>query len=303
MSNYAERFRQRSRQSGRNMHESKGGATLIPAGSGMFRLVGAVEIGKQLTTFNRNVITRAQIMLTWELSGPKWQPENGRNITKTIRYTNSDSSKSELFKMFELMDPDHKYSRIGEMIGEVFLGECFHKKGSGQNAKTYANFRGIKSPIIEDPATGEVKDYSTAAAPLSNNLMGFMWDDPTLEDWDNLFIDGKWDDGGSRNVFQQAIRAAEDFEGSPIWDVLEADDRDPYADYGPKGEAEVNGSSAANRKEIKAQKDRIRNGTAASEDGGEDEAEKPPARERSRRRADPEESAPPPRRAAATAGW
>ena len=274
---YADRFKDRLKDTGRNMHEATAGGGTIPAGKGMMRLVGAVEIGKQKKIYNGAVKFTKQIMLTWELSGKKWPEDNGRNMTRSQRYTNSDSSKAELHKMFLEMDPHQEYTHIAQLLNEVFIGEIVHKKSKSSD-KVFANVSGIAYPIQEDPATGEELDYRQAAAPRTGKLMGFVWDFPTLEDWDNLYIEGKYDDGGSRNVLQQSIRAADDFEGSPIWDLLQADQRDPWADYPDPDQDAIRGSASSNRKEVKAKNDNIRERDDEGDDG-DDEA--PRSRRRS----------------------
>ena len=267
----AERFRRQAANAGRNMHESKGGAAPIPEGRGMMRLIGVIEIGKQLKTYQRNVIERDQVFLTLELSGPVWQPQDGRLPILTERYTNSDSSKSGLFKLFKAVDPDDEYSHIGEMLGKVFIGEVEHNKAKSSN-KVYANAKNISTAVVKDPATGEVTDYNKKALPQVAKAMGFLWDFPLLEDWDNLYIEGKYDDGGSKNKFQQAIRAAVDFEDSPIFELLSENGRDPWADYTPDGEV-VMDSSDRNYREVTTLQDRIRSGKGASEPDNEgDEA-------------------------------
>ena len=53
----------------------------------------------------------------------------------------------------------------------------------------------------------------------------FLWDRPTKEDWDSLFVEGKWDNGDSKNYVQEKILEATDFEGSPLHQLLEGSNK------------------------------------------------------------------------------
>jgi len=48
-----------------------------------------------------------------------------------------------------------------------------------------------------------------------------VWDAATKEMWDSLFIDGEYEDGKTKNVFQEIITKAKNFPGSPIHSILQ----------------------------------------------------------------------------------
>jgi hypothetical protein len=48
----------------------------------------------------------------------------------------------------------------------------------------------------------------------------FLWDYPSKEAWDSLFIEGTWDDGKSKNMLQELCMSATNFDGSPLQQML-----------------------------------------------------------------------------------
>jgi hypothetical protein len=89
----------------------------------------------------------------------------------------------------------------------------------------------IEPPQFEDPETGEVR--SVQVAPPKSPIMGFIWNDPDMEQWESIFIDGEYPErkdkegnvtkaASSKNVIQLRIRAADNFKGSPIDELLQS---------------------------------------------------------------------------------
>lgn len=243
---------------GRNMHETKDNTPLIAAGTAYGRLIGVVEIGEQNETFQGNPVVKNKVMLTFELSGAKWPEMNGMRPTRSIQFTNSDSGRAQLHKLMKKLDPEARYNQIAQMIGQVFFVEIRHETSKRDPQRVFVRLGEISLPVMDDPSTGEKTNLSHKAAPQIARPMVFFWNAPTLEDWDDLYLPGEYEKGRTRNIFQHAIRTAVNFEGSPIWNLLEAEVGSPWADYDLDKDppVEIPGSAASNKQQ--AEKDRMR---------------------------------------------
>ena len=79
----------------------------------------------------------------------------------------------------------------------------------------------IGAPITTDPITNEVKVLDVPAATQDIQLL--LWDSPTKEQWDSVFIDGEYNktvDGVtttvSKNFIQGIAMQASNFQGSAL---------------------------------------------------------------------------------------
>lgn len=228
-----------------NMQEAQkgGGGDYQPPAAGIARarLVAYIELGKHRDEYQGQVKVKDKVQLVFELSGPKHEPREAEDGTKyphriTITESLSLNEKANFFKLFNKMRNGRaEVQHMSQMLGEPFLVKVVHK--TSKNGKTYAQLREltgeytIKAPVIEDE-DGNVRKVKVAD-PLSE-LRLFIWDLASKEMWDSLFIDGEYearttDDGvelpaKSKNVLQNKIREALNFEDSPIGAILQGAD-------------------------------------------------------------------------------
>ena len=227
-----------------------GGSTYEPpkAGFCLVRLVGYFEIGKHESTFQGTTSLKDKVQLVFELSGPNHPPKVLEDGTKvplriTIEENFSLNEKARFFKLFQSMNYKGEAQHMVALMDEPYKARLVHRKykkrdgSEGTAAELFDRAAGsytIAPPRVEvlDPdtsmPTGEVK--VVPVPPALTEHKAFMWNNPSLEQWDSLFIDGEYpartDDAGnviaparSKNVIQNAIRSAVNFKGSPI-DVL-----------------------------------------------------------------------------------
>lgn len=231
---------------------SKGGGTRTLPEQGMvrLRLISYIELGIHDDEYKGVIKKPNKVVLQFELSGPKHPPttlEDGRVIPQviTINEKISLNEKANFYKLFKRMNHTGTFTHMAEMLGTEFLGTVVHvTKGEGADAKSYANLRDdggytIRPPFVEDAETGESKRITVA--PALTPIKCFLWDYACKEDWDSIFIDGVWDDrkdatgkvtevGRSKNFYQQQIKAANNFAGSAIADLLFAGLAEPDLD-------------------------------------------------------------------------
>lgn len=217
-----------------------GGGAYEPPAKGLARLrfVGYIELGKQKHEWQGKVSYKEKVRLIFELSGPRHQPKENDEGEKfphrmTIEENLSLNERAWFYKIFRAMNYSGEATHIAQLLGHEFIGEIQHKTSKRGNVyPTLKNDNGytIRAPFVEDPETGETR--KVPAGPQISETRCFLWDFASKEMWDSLYIDGEYpekkDDKGnvvlpakSKNVFQEAIMAAKNWEGSPMHELLE----------------------------------------------------------------------------------
>lgn len=245
-----------------NMNEATtGGGEFTPPAEGLVRLrfVGYIELGKHDKVWQGKTSQAEYVQLLFEASGPKHPPrEDGSPIMFSQRMVKSTSEKAGFYKLFRRMNPTGKATHIAELLGRAFLATVVHKVvGEGKDKRTYANLKDaegvwtVREPFIDnvDPETGDVTRTEISVAEPTTPIRCFLWDYATEAMWKSLFVDGEWeartDESGkvvqearSKNIYQNAIRAAHNWAGSPMQEMLEAGGEPDVPDAEkPAGEA------------------------------------------------------------------
>jgi len=216
------------------------GGSLATEGKTVGRFVEYVELGKQPRKYNGKPKDPAdQVRLVFELNGPKNRKDiEHEGETKTITeriyltLTKSNSDKSGYYKLLDKM----RYGRedithMAQMLGEGFVITVVHRK-SDDGKKTYANVSGpggawfIDPPFNEDAVTNKRTAYKIPEP--SADVKVFLFNVPTQESWDSLFIDGTFEDkddkgnkrSKSKNFIQETIMKATNFPGSELEAML-----------------------------------------------------------------------------------
>lgn len=225
-----------------NMNEAQSGGDYTPPAAGLVRLrfVGYIELGKHDKEYQGKTSQKEFVQLLFEASGPKHPPrEDGTPIMFSLRMVKSQSDKAGFFKLFRRMNPSGSAKHMAELLGNAYIGTVVHNVVEGDQKKTYVNLKDadgmwtIREPFIDntDPETGEVTRTQLQVAEPTTPIRCFLWQYATKEMWDSLFIDGQWDaktddkgkviqEAKSKNVYQNAIRSAHDWYGSPMQEML-----------------------------------------------------------------------------------
>jgi len=226
---------------GPNMNEAKkGGGGYKPPAEGVARarFIGYIEGGEQEHNFQGAISFKPKVKLIFELSGPKWQPtktEDGKLIPQriTVTETLSLSEKAHFYKIFRSMNYDGEATHIAQLLGQDFRITITHVKTKNGNIIALPKGRDgqykIESPIYEDPESGEQKRVT--ADPQISETRVFLWDYPSKEMWDSLFIDGQYDEekddkgnvtrpAKSKNVLQEWIMGAKNWRDSEMYAIL-----------------------------------------------------------------------------------
>jgi hypothetical protein len=235
---------------GPDMNEAqKGGGgdyTPPPAGLARLRLVEYIELGQHVDGPAGKEKQKELVWVKWELSGPKHKPkelDDGKKIPFTISQTMplSLNEKARFYKLFKRLNHTGEARHFAEFLDPKwsFIGDVIHKEsGEGTDKRVYANLYNAEGSTIRPPfivtideETGEEGQKKLPADPALSPLKLFLWNFATKDMWDALFIDGTYDDikdkdgkvtkeGGSKNYFQNRIKAAKNFVGSPVAELL-----------------------------------------------------------------------------------
>ena len=218
------------------------------AGRAFARFVSYVELGKrkQRPFQGKEKPPAHEVRLGFELVGKKHAREiEVDGETKTVypviytKVTIKSGDRASFTKLLKAMS----YGRDGInhmalLLGEGFIVTVIHNVvGEGADARTYANIKDsegvwkIAAPLVpKDPGDPECNEMIPAAVPAATvPIQLLLWDSPTIEQWNSIFIDGTRevkDAKGvvqtvSKNWLQEDIQSnAIDFEGSALQAVL-----------------------------------------------------------------------------------
>ena len=273
---------QRAKETGPDLTKAQsGGGDYVPPVEGATRLrfVGYIEQGIHTSVWQGNAKVKPRAHFIFELSGPKHPPREheGKKYPQLISFDEvvGRHEKNGYMKLFAKMSVDTPgATNFVELLGNAYRGTVSHSK-SKDGKKTYANLKSdsvynINSTSYEDPDSGELRKVKVDEAITP--LKVFLWDYADLAQWDALFIDGKYDDGGSKNKFQEKIKAAENIVGSPIFEALVEANREEELTPAPKGtgpaEDEQPDEDAPAKPEAPAKAAPVKN--ALAEDDGAD---------------------------------
>lgn len=218
-------------ETGIDMNEATaGGSRLLPQGYAFARLVEYIELGKQPQEFGGQKKDPAlEVSLGFALWGkPPGSEETYHNedgtpyIIRPYSFALGRNEKATAFKLFKALNWDGTAKNFAQLLGRGFLAKIVHKPKSKTDATLVAriDFAGFLPP--NNPATGDPYPIPAAADELYKL---FLWNRPTKEGWDALFIEGQYEakDGKparSKNRVQETILAALDFQGSALQALL-----------------------------------------------------------------------------------
>jgi len=211
------------------------------AGPALVRFVGYAELGKQKGTFQGKPTIKDKVLLIFELVGKRHPPaeRDGVKIPQFIGIEESLSlnEKANFFKLFQRMNYRQDAAHMAGLLGEGFKAEVVHdtwKDKQGKDRVT-ATLKGAGGYTIapprkedEDSETGWV---DVAVPQAVSEIKCFLWKHADLGQWASIYIEGEYperkDDKGvviakakSKNVLQDRIKQAVNFQGSPIHELL-----------------------------------------------------------------------------------
>ena len=237
-------------QADANVAKAGGGSyTPPPKGLARLRFIGYIELGKHVKKITgKPDKTEDQAWLIFELSGKGYEPKVLDDGTKipfriTVKLNKSLNEKATYYKLFKRMNYEQKATHFIQLLGQGYLGNVGHfeipAKEAGGQPTIIANFRDdsgnltIRPPRVEtmDEESGDVVIKSVPVPDAIGDQRCFVWDaKPEWFDkmWPSIYIqddDEPAEEGKekrSRNVYQNMVKEALNFEGSPIHQYLQS---------------------------------------------------------------------------------
>ena len=208
---------------------------LLPTGKARVRFTGYIECGtQQQQAFQGKAKPPApEVRLVFHVVGGKGKDENGN----VVDFVSQEDIEKGFFPRISPFFP--MAIKGGERAGSTKVWSAMNYAGDANNyvdlliqQKLYllpirqgVNKQGKPINIFDladleeavNPDTCEVYD-----APMvsEDKIQLFLFDHPTVEQWDSIFIDGTGQDGKSKNYIQEYIQKATNFVGSPMEQLL-----------------------------------------------------------------------------------
>lgn len=219
-----------------------------PVGRATATLIGYVEVGIQKREWmdkgKKQSKEEDTALLVFELNGGKYKPRevevNGEKVLipfrMTARLAISQNEKAHYYKVFKMLNYSGQYRIPAQCVGNHYLVHIF-----GDKREDGSEWRSLKGPngfLIEPPQVSVLIDQAgdpsdpdnikTVPVPkpeVVSEQRVFLWEFCDKGQWDSLYIDGEYPakDGKpakSKNTFQNMIREAKNFMGSPIQKLL-----------------------------------------------------------------------------------
>ena len=198
------------------------GARMLPAGYAYAQLVEFVEMGNHAQEFQGKAKDPAmEVQLGFALfntADRQYANDDGTPyIVRPYSFSISRNEKARAFLLFKALNWKGTKKHFAQLLGEKYLVKIVHEAKSKTDATLVSriDMKGFLPPL--DAASQ--MPYPIPDCPV-NLYRLFLWSHPTKEGWDALYVDGKYDDGHSKNFVQEKIMAALDFMGSPLQQLL-----------------------------------------------------------------------------------
>jgi hypothetical protein len=234
-----------------NESQGKGGGDYTPpaAGGCIVTLIGYIEKGihhieaSKVEPLKYPAKDEDQVDLIFEISGKGHEPKEiegklyPERMTVTLKKSlNEKAWFYRIFKQFTSAYPELGARHMAQFLGKHFISKIEHSVPKKEGDRIYANLKQkaagyvFNAPCFTNPATDET---TVIPAPrVHSALRLFLWAQASREMWDSLYIEGQYDEkkdektgkviypAKSKNVIQEKIKAAKNFVGSPLADIL-----------------------------------------------------------------------------------
>ena len=197
-----------------------GGGVEIIEGNHLCRLTQYIELGTHADEFEGQKKAPAPKFLLGftihQIDRSSGQPKFLDPVMhRTSRLSMSQNEKATAHKLFKRLNYKGTAKNFAELLGTLFMITFKKEKlTKGKNAgKEVVRAQWLEIQAAVDPMSGQPYNVPDL---VEDHLKLFIFDMPTKEGWDSLYIDGKKDDGGSKNWLQDTIVGAQNYPGSKL---------------------------------------------------------------------------------------
>lgn len=221
-------------KSGIDHTKVKEGFKIPAAGKCLVRFMQYVELGLQKSS-NPAYKDAREVHLGFEVVGKRHNiVKDGQVSHPTIAASVnlSQSPKGGFLPLFKALNYNGSCQRITELLNGSYVSNITHVNNA-DGSKQFARIKvsgepwPIYPPIKEDPEDPSMNTLIDVPAALGK-VIRFVWepsmlpDEIYLETWDSIFIPGAFDDGNSKNKWQEKIMKNLEWPNSRLKRLLEA---------------------------------------------------------------------------------
>lgn len=189
---------------------------VLPKGAYNCRMIEYIEFGKW-TPMHQGKPTGRPAALNAKVQFCFYGPNGEEVYVRSLRMPISNSEKANAKKLFDRMNYGGQLKHLAQGLNQCYRMELDVVEKDGKEYNTMV-FETLSALPKFDPETGEaikLPDFDPTKLKL------FLWNAPTKESWDSLFIEGTDDKGKSKNYIQEDILKAVDYPGSPLQQLIE----------------------------------------------------------------------------------
>lgn len=198
---------------------------VLEKGNYLARFIEYVEKGSQLNFFDASKPAAPKVRLGFAVFPFETRADGTRGVSDNAQFIRtsdlniSNHEKATLKGIYNRLNyrNDSTKTHVAMFLGEAFL-LGIDKKQNKAKTRFYNTIDTNDIKPALDPMSGQ--PYAVPNVDDSAYKV-FLWDNPTQETWDSLYIDGERDDGTSRNFIQEEILGATDYPGSALQQLLE----------------------------------------------------------------------------------
>ena len=202
-----------------DMTQTGGGGfedVLLDPGEYYGHFVEYVEYGKRIPT-NNGKPTGKPAVLNTRVCFIVYGPDGLKKRIRSWYLPVLNSERANFKKLFDRLNCGKDIQHAAQKLGTAWVLPVEQHTSKAGNTSNIIDYAGMRPLPKFDPNTGQpivLPDLDP------DDVRIFLWNNPTKETWDSLFIDGKKEDGTSKNFIQEDIMKAADFEGSPLQQML-----------------------------------------------------------------------------------
>lgn len=183
---------------------------LLPRGTYFGRFMEYIELGKKIP-MHMGKPTGKPAVMNVRLGFIVYTPDGSIKRINPFPMAVSSFEKAKFKQVFDKMNYDGTLKHMAQRLGQAFMFEVEQYTSKAGKTSNTIDFLSLRQLPKFDPNTGapiELPALDEAGLRL------FLFDNPTKETWDSLFIE-------KNNFIQQDILSAVNYEGSPLQQLLE----------------------------------------------------------------------------------
>lgn len=183
---------------------------LLPRGSYFGRFMEYIELGKKIP-MHMGKPTGKPAVMNVRLGFIVYTPDGSIKRINPFPMSVSSFEKAKFKQVFDKMNYDGTLKHMAQRLGQAFMFEVEQYTSKAGKTSNTIDFLSLRTLPRFNPETGA---ELVLPALDENQLRLFLWNNPTKETWDSLYIE-------KSNFLQEDILKAVDYEGSPLQQLIE----------------------------------------------------------------------------------